>query len=147
MLQELLPAIIPSWRFFDRIGPAPRLECALVAAANDPPLEWREVSPRPARVQPWLAFAHLFWNPYGNEALFLVSCAERLIETPTAARADDLWHRVAEIVERRVGQTPAPPFLRIRIVQAMRERNAVVDHVAWTSSAQRWSLAARRTTS
>jgi len=147
MLQELLPAIIPSWRFFDRIGPAPRLECALIASQDDPQPEWREVSPRPARVQPWVALAHLFWNPYGNEALFLVSCAERLIETPTADRADDLWHRVAEIVERRTGANAAPPFLRIRIVQAMRERDRIVDHVAWTSSAQRWNLAARRKTS
>lgn len=147
MLQELIPAIIPSWRFFDRIGPAPRLEYSLTAGAHDQPAEWHEVSPRPSRVPPWVALAHLFWNPYGNAALFLVSCAERLIETPTADRADDLWHRVAEIVEQRTGQNAAPPFLRIRIVQAMRERDRIVDHIAWTSHAQRWTLAARRTAS
>lgn len=144
MLQDLLPAIIPSWRFFDRIGPAPRLEFALVTSPDEAACEWQAVNPRPARVLPWVALARLFWNPYGNEALFLVSCAERLIDHPTPQRADDLWHRIADIVERRLGPQTAPPFLLVRIVQTMRDGEQIVDHVAWTSNAQRWKLAARR---
>lgn len=144
MLQDLLPAVIPSWRFFDRIGPAPRLEYALLQSADDQRMEWFEVSPRPARIPPWIALARLFWNPHGNEALFLVSCAERLIDQPTPARADDLWHRVADIIEHRIGQGTAAPFLRVRIVQVMRDKEAIVTHIAWTSEARRWLHAARR---
>jgi hypothetical protein len=35
LLQYLLAALIPSWRFFDYVAPSPRLQFALVADAND----------------------------------------------------------------------------------------------------------------
>ena len=47
-LKLLLPALIPSWRFFDTIAPSPRIEYALL---HDPhaAAAWREFRPRPAR--------------------------------------------------------------------------------------------------
>jgi hypothetical protein len=145
MLQHLLPALIPSWRFFDRIGPAPHLEFQLTASPDRVSAEWGAVHPRRARVPAILMLARLFWNPYGNEALYLVSCAERLIDDPSDAGADDLWQRVADIVERDNAHASVGPFLRVRIVQVMREGDRIIHHVPWTSAARRWSRAARST--
>ena len=44
MFRYVLPALIPSWRFFDYIAPSPRIEFAVVAAVDDPAMLAR-VSP------------------------------------------------------------------------------------------------------
>lgn len=93
-LTLLLPALIPSWRFFDVIAPSPRIEYALlpteVAAAD-----WREFRPRPQRVSLPQMLGRLLWNPRWNETLFLVSCAERLVDAPTAHSEDEIFRRIA----------------------------------------------------
>ncbi len=161
MLQLLLPALIPSWRFFDRIGPAPRVEYALLWAsggrqAGEPEpgtlarggtgsgagtdtqagtqtgsatdasgRRWREVHPRPATVSPLAMLQRLFWNPRRNEALYLVSCAEALLEDPSPARAAHLWEQVAMVV-RAQSPSSAPDAdtharLQVRVVVTERE--------------------------
>ena len=40
-LKLLLPALIPSWRFFDTIAPSPRIEFTLLKTAQDAPGDWR----------------------------------------------------------------------------------------------------------
>lgn len=147
MLQHLLPALIPSWRFFDRIGPAPHLEFALTTSTSDVQAEWREVRPRAARVPIHVMAGRLFWNARGNETLFLMSCAERLLDRPTAEVADDLWTRVADIVEADVATlAPSARFLRIRIVEVRREGTELVRHIPWVSQARPWNRAARSVT-
>ncbi|MFT4253889.1 MAG: hypothetical protein QM608_15565 [Caulobacter sp.] len=93
-LKLLLPALIPSWNFFDVIAPSPRIEYALLASPEAEP-DWREFRPRPARMSPAVMLRRLFWNPQGNEALFLVSCAERLVDQPTAHSEDEIFRRIA----------------------------------------------------
>ena len=139
MLQLLLPALIPSWRFFDRIGPAPRVEFAVVNSADQSDSEWSEVRPRPVRVSPGAMLGRLFWNPQWNESLYLVSCAERLLDDPSHARAIDLWMRVAHIVRaEHVGGTDSGHLLlRVRIVEVMREHGRVVSEVRFVSEAHR----------
>jgi|GEM_PF-228370 len=88
-----LPALIPSWRFFDGIAPSPRIE---VAQIDDPAQEverWVEFNPRPQRVTFGQMLMRLVWNPHWNEQLFLVSCSERLRDNPTQQHSVHLAHR------------------------------------------------------
>ena len=78
-LALLLPALIPSWRFFDVIAPSPRIEFAMLTSPDSAAV-WQAFRPRPARVALSTMLGRLFWNPRWNESLFLVSCAERLVD-------------------------------------------------------------------
>ena len=49
-LALLLPALIPSWRFFPHVTASPRVEFALLGSENEVPQHWQTVRPRPARV-------------------------------------------------------------------------------------------------
>lgn len=139
MLRLLFPALMPSWRFFDRIGAAPSLEFGVTRASADAVTHWRAVRTRPPHVSLGRMLASLVWNPRGNESLYLVSCAERLIDDPSAARADALWRRVASVVR---DEPPAPgadagAFMRIRVVEVAREQGRLVRHVAFVSEPRR----------
>jgi len=114
-LKLLLPALTPSWRFFDSVGPSPRIEYCT-------PEGWREFRPRPEVVTWRQMLARLFWNPERNESLFLTSCAERLLESPNP-------HSVGEI-EARLG---VMGWLQWRIVVISRRDAGLVREVAWLS--------------
>lgn len=112
MLRLLLPALIPSWRFFDRVGPSPRVEYALHADTDEAPLRWQEVIPLPLHLSFLEMLWRLVWNPVGNERLYLVSCAERLLEDGSEARASQLVSRVARVL----GRSAESDGLRVRVV-------------------------------
>lgn len=113
-LKLLLPALIPSWNFFDVIAPSPRIEYALLASPADAAGQWREFRPRPARLSLAAMLGRLFWNPRWNETLFLVSCAERLVEQPTAHSEDEIFRRIAADLAADPGG--AAPWLCFRLV-------------------------------
>lgn len=116
----LLPALIPSWRFFDVIAPSPRIEYALLASAGDTAADWREFRPRPARMSLAAMLGRLAWNPRWNETLFLVSCAERLVDQPTAHSEDEIFRRIDADVD-------APePWLGFRLVFLERQGEVIV---------------------
>ena len=84
-----LPVLIPSWRFFAAVGPAPRIDIAIItddgqAIADD---AWRELLPRPDHLSAAQQLAQLLWSPAINERLFWLSLAERLIRHQ--ARGED----------------------------------------------------------
>ncbi len=94
-LQLLLPALIPSWRFFEVIEASPRIEYALLPTSDlDDAAEWREFRPRPQRLSVAALLGRLLWNPRWNETLFLVTCAERLMDAPTAHSEDEIFRRI-----------------------------------------------------
>lgn len=109
----LLPALVPSWNFFDVIAASPRVEYAL-ADTRDAVLDaWTEFRPRPQRLSPAAMLGRLFWNPRWNESLYLVSCAERLVEEPSAHGEDEIFRRVAADLAAR---SDAPPWLSFRLL-------------------------------
>jgi hypothetical protein len=119
-LALLLPALIPSWRFFDIIAPSPRIEYA-VLPSRDATAEWREFRPRPQRVSLPAMLGRLFWNSRWNETLFLVSCAERLVDEPTAHSEDEIFRRIAADL------ADAPePWLAFRLVFVHRDIREVL---------------------
>lgn len=88
----LLPAIIPSWNFFDVITPSPRIEYRLigVTTAND----WIEFRPRPKGLSLAQRLTRLVWNPSWNETLFTVSLSERVMQDDGAFAEDLLFNRI-----------------------------------------------------
>lgn len=128
-LRLLLPALMPSWRFFDAVTASPRLDFALLAGPDDEAPLWHAFRPRP----PHLGFAamarRMVWNPQWNEALFLVSLAERLVTTDdphTASHSQrELLLRVARHLDRNrkesgLPEGPLPSLwlqIRLRLVQ------------------------------
>ena len=93
-LKLLLPALIPSWNFFDVIAPSPRIEYVQLGTQQASPAEWQEFRPRPARLGFLQMLARMVWNTDWNEYLFMMSCAERLIEFPTSHSEHEILKRI-----------------------------------------------------
>lgn len=136
-LTLLLPALVPSWRFFDVIAPSPRIEYRLLRGPDDPADEWREFRPRPAQVSPLLMIARLFWNPDWNESLFLVSCAERLLDAPTDHSCDEIVRRIGAQLLRDGVDAKHVPYLQFRLVLIGRDGAALTREIAFMSPPQK----------
>lgn len=130
----LLPALIPSWRFFDTIAPSPRIEFALLQTAQDEPIEWQEFRPRPARLSASRLLMRLFWNPKWNESLFLVGCAERLMSEPTEYEAREILRRIRADLQRRGRDTETLPYLRFRLAFLSRQGREIRKDIVFLSS-------------
>ncbi len=118
LIELYLPVLFPSWRFFAEIGAGPRVDVQVNGGA------WAPVSEPPSR-ETWAdVVLRLFWNPRGNERLFLVTCAERIL-TERSARAE------AELVRRLAGRVEGRGKLvfRIRLVDADGEDAAYVSQL------------------
>lgn len=136
----LLPALIPSWNFFDVIAPSPRIEYALLRSMGDGAGDWRAFRPRPERVSPVTMLARLAWNPRWNETLFLVSCAERLTDRPTQHSEDEIFKRIAADLahEPSLGREDIErPWLCFRLVFVSREHDAIVSEVLFQPAPRR----------
>jgi len=79
----LLPAIIPSWNFFDIIAPSPRIYFSLLNSKNELVSDWSEFRPRLEHVSFKQMLLRICWNPVWNESLFIMSCTERIMANPT----------------------------------------------------------------
>lgn len=126
----LLPALVPSWRFFDVIAPSPRIEVRRPQAAEDERAAWREFRPRPERVSLAQMIARLFWNPGWNEMLFLVSCAERLIDEPTDHSRDEIFRRIGAGLD-------ADALVQFRLVVLSRRDETIETDVRVVSDTRR----------
>mgnify|MGYP006273818989 CR=1 FL=1 len=124
MLQRLLPALLPGWRFFDEIGPSPRVDYALLPAGTGPAsAQWRAFRPTPQRLPPHAWLTRLVWNPDWNETLFVLRCAERVLEGDTAFALAELRDRVDAAARAGLLYGPGTPppaalSLRVRAVTA-----------------------------
>jgi len=132
MIFRLLPALMPSWRFFDAIGPSPRVDYAWV---NDDaaPAPWQEFRPRPPRVPVTRMLARLLWNPHWNETLYIVRCAERLMEGDVDFTARELRWRLTLACQRGELLPATAPALRFRVRAVTREDGRIVDDVLYVS--------------
>jgi len=127
MLHLILPALIPSWRFFKSVQPSPRIEWA-VLDGDLAPGPWLALNARPDALSPLTFLKRLFWNPAWNDALFMVSCAERLIAQPTD-------HSVAEI-QARVRTVAKDPnqTLQFRVLFVDRVEGVMRSDIAFISA-------------
>lgn len=133
-LKLLLPALIPSWRFFDTIAPSPRIEFALLRTMDDAPCKWQEFRPLPAFLTITEILKRLFWNPRWNESLFLVSCAERLMQNPTDHSSKEIISRIKAECHRTSMDVTATPYFQFRLVFLTRHGNRIRKHVTYIST-------------
>lgn len=99
LVRLYLPVLFPSWRFFKEVRPETHIEVRIDGV-------WSDAIDRPARLSLGALLARLFWNPSWNEALFVMSCAERLLVEPNDHSAGEIRARVA----RRLGQSGPVSF-------------------------------------
>lgn len=78
-LKLLLPAIIPSWNFFDVITPSPRIQFSLFNLNSSTEQIWNEFRPLPTHLSFKKMLQRMLWNSRWNESLYLVSCAEKIV--------------------------------------------------------------------
>lgn len=114
LLGLILPVLVPSWRFFRVVEASPRIEWTYVPEAHVPEA-WQEVHARPHSVTPFEMVWRLFWNPAWNEALYLVSCAERLQHVPSPDIVAEIRWRVVRGIARQPG-TPAGHLAMYRLL-------------------------------
>ena len=131
-LRLLAPVLLPSWRFFDRITASPRIEVQRLDAGGDAVGDWREFRPRPQSLPFGVYLRRLVWNPRWNEALFLTSCAERLLYSPSDYSILEISTRIAE----GLPADAALPFFRFRLVLVSRAGEALQREVAYISPRQ-----------
>ncbi len=137
-LKLLAPALIPSWNFFEVIADSPRIEYAQLRSPGETARDWREFRPRPERVSLPAMLGRLLWNARWNEALFVVSCAERLLAEPTAHSQDEIFRRIAADLAERRGA--GGDWLSFRIVLVSEDEGAINRDVAFLAEPR--SLAA-----
>jgi hypothetical protein len=131
-LKLLLPALIPSWRFFSEVAPSPRVEYCLWGPTQNMKHVWHEFRPRPEHLSIGRMIARMVWNPVWNEDLFLVSCSERLIENPTQHSIDEIRTRII----RELHKTPKVDHaaqLQFRLVFIHREGEQIVKEIEYES--------------
>ncbi len=136
-LKLLLPALLPSWRFFDVIAPSPRIQFCI--QENSGSKKWGEFNPRPIRVNFIQMSKRILWNPAWNETLFLMSCAERLIETPTAHSEQEIFKRLIFTLrdERNLNPNTAIQF---RLITIKREGTELHSEIVFYSQVRTISL-------
>ncbi|MEH6404745.1 MAG: hypothetical protein V7750_15320 [Sneathiella sp.] len=137
-LKLLLPALIPSWRFFDTIAPSPRIEFTMLKTAQDIPVAWQEFRPRPATLSILDLLKRMVWNPRWNESLFLVSCAERLMANPTDHSRTEIFTRIGYELKQNTASEKLSPFLQFRLVFLDRQGTEIHKRTTYTSPVYRF---------
>ena len=137
-LKLVLPAIIPSWNFFDVIVPSPRIQYLLLDPENNLKTEWKEFRPRPQHLSVWKMIVRMFWNPVWNESLFIMSCAERLIEHPSQHSEDEIFKRIkADIIaNKKIYNLNETTQIQFRLVFIRREGDVLKEKIEFQSRHQ-----------
>jgi len=133
----VLPVLIPSWRFFKAIEPSPRVEwrvLALDAPAGTEGGAWVAYQPRPNSVSLAQMIRRLFWNPVWNDALFVVSCTERIAlgVAPTSHSINEIQRRILRDI-KGVGPDVSGEMLQFRLVFVYFENAGLVQDVVFMS--------------
>lgn len=128
----ILPVLFPSWRFFETVKPSPRVQWAMLKRGCTASPDWQEFRPRPAQVTLLQMLSRLFWNPAWNDALFVVSCAERIGQDPTDHSIREIQRRI--LYDTRRLHIDAPDMLlQFRLVFVHRAGTDLVQDVVFLS--------------
>lgn len=120
----LMPTLFPSWRFFDAIGPSPRIEYRTTCNAS-----WRPMTVLPERLGVLALFKRLFFSPLWNEHLFLVSTATRLAVDPTLHDVNEIAARLSRMLDPTEVET-----FQFRILFVAREDGRIGQFVFYEST-------------
>lgn len=129
-LKLLLPALIPSWNFFDIIAPSPRIQFCCLESPDETPQAWQEYRPRPESVSFWQMLKRMIWNPEWNQSLYLMSCAERLLEYPSLHSEQQIMTHIRTSLLQAATESTHVCF---RLVLITREGTELVEEVVYLS--------------
>lgn len=129
----LLPALMPSWNFFDTIGPSPRIEFTLLSSCHGTPTLWHPYRPRPQHLPLKTMLMRLFWNPWWNESLFLTSCAERLDTKPTDHSFQEIARRLQKDLQQSSFDLTQKSHCQFRLVFIKRSGTTLATEITYTS--------------
>ena len=138
-IKLLLPALIPSWDFFESIAPSPRIQFSLLNSEKQTDKHWAEFRPRPQYVSLIKMLKRMLWNPWWNESLFLVSCAERIVGNSSS---ELILHSEQEIFKRikndllQKHQSLTASHFQFRLVFVQRQGKELKEEVAFISRIQ-----------
>jgi len=138
-IKLLLPALIPSWDFFESIAPSPRIQFSLLNSEKQTDKHWAEFRPRPQYVSLIKMLKRMLWNPWWNESLFLVSCAERIVGNSSP---ELILHSEQEIFKRikndllQKHQSLTASHFQFRLVFVQRQGKELKEEVAFISRIQ-----------
>jgi len=140
LINLLLPALIPSWNFFDVIVPSPRIQYAFLDSKHGAVDKWLEFRPRPTHVSFFEMLKRMVWNPYWNESLFLMSCAERLLEYPTKHSETEIYKRlIFELDSNTINsKIKDKKYIQFRLVLIRREGDKLKEEISYVSTSQRF---------
>ena len=133
LIKLLLPALFPSWRFFDVIAPSPRVEHVLIHDSRDEGESWQESHPTPEHIVLLDYFKTFFWNARWNERLYLSTCAERLTQNPTELSLREIRRRVRARLLRENGANVVPRYFRFRLIFVSRHGGMLRRDIAFVS--------------
>ncbi len=130
----LLPALLPSWGFFDVVAPSPRVHYQLLDEHLLAACEWREFRPRPSHVSLPTMLCRLLWNAQWNESLFLTSCAERIVQGDRSHSENEILARIARDCRSGANmEITGARNLRFRLVFVHREQQQLIQEVHFIS--------------
>lgn len=128
----LLPGLVPSWAFFQSVQPSPRVQWRVMGNPGADDGTWTEFRPRPKTLTFRTRLWRLIWNPVWNENLYLVSLAERLMDTPADHSEAEIYRRLAaELL--RAGHGPKD-HVQFRLVFLHRRGGDIVDDVTYVAA-------------
>ena len=133
-IKLLLPALIPSWNFFDEIAPSPRIQFTLLNSENKQLQNWQEFRPRPAKLSFIQILKRMVWNPRWNESLFLVSCAERIMQQYTEHSENEILTRIERDLTLYKQNIPtAATQLQFRLLFVERSHEQLLEEITFIS--------------
>lgn len=129
----LLPIFIPSWKFFNRIAPSPRIEFALLKSEKEESCNWQELILRPKQISTINFIKSIFYNPDWNDSLYIMNCAERLVLDPTEYCIQEIMKRIEADLEKKSADLETTPYLQFRLIVISREANELQKEILFTS--------------
>lgn len=134
-IKLLLPALMPSWKFFDVIAPSPRIQFILLDRKKQPIANWQEFRPRPEHITTLQTLKRMVWNAKWNESLFLVSCAERIMDNYSPHSENEILNRIGHDFHNKTKAN----YLQFRLVFIQRKEELLEEKTLFTSRLQEFS--------
>ena len=128
----VLPILVPSWRFFKTVEPSPRIQWGQLTKRDGVVAHWQEFQPRPQTVTPIQMISRLFWNAARNDALFMVSCAERLHLNPTDHSLHEIKRRLFKDIHKATKDT-GQAWFQFRLIFVQRADTGLTEDVVFLS--------------
>jgi hypothetical protein len=137
-IKLLLPAIFPSWRFFDTCAPSPRIEFILLETIKKKSSCWKELYPKPFKLSFSKMLIHIFWNPRWNEYLFLIYCVEKFITNPTEKNKEKILYLIKIELGRNSINFTDTPYYQFRLIFLFRDDTKLEKQILFKSKVYKY---------